>query len=62
MLIFFYKVIFWKFYNKGEKYKNRFGNLVLIFVMEVCDYCFVGFEDVVEWGIFVVISIFGKVD
>ena len=62
MLISLYKVIFWKLQNKGEKHKNRFGNLVPTLAMEVRDHCLVGFEDVVERGILVVTSIFGKVD
>lgn len=60
--MFFYKVVFRKFYSKGKKYKKRFGNLLLIFVMEVCDYCFMGFEDVVVGIIFVVIGIFGNIN
>lgn len=62
MLISLYKVIFWKLHNKGEKHKNRFGNLVPTLAMEVRDHCLLGFEDVVARGILVVTSIFGKVD
>lgn len=44
MLISLYKLIFWELHNKGEKHKNRFGNLVPTLAMEVRDHCLVGFE------------------